>query len=96
MKGEKGFQTPEAIADEAKMEAVAVLWDAVERDRAEWAELRRLLDELHLGLANAGPEAKGRNHFEEATRIVSSLLQGDRVENIRHRTAVRALTEVPA
>lgn len=81
----------EQLLEEAQMEAISVLYDAVERDVVELADLRSLLDSLHRGLADAGPTAKGIVHFEEATRIATRLLTDDRTENQRHRQAIRLL-----
>lgn len=83
--------SPQQLIDEAHMEAVAILWDAVDRDVAELADLRQLLDALHRGMADAGPSAKGIAHFEDAARIVTRLLLDDRTENQRHRQAIRLL-----
>ncbi len=88
----RGIQPgPEQLLEEAHVEAVAVLYDAVERDVVELSDLRTLLDDLHRGLADASSEAKGIVHFEEATRIVTRLITDDRTENQRHRTAIRLL-----
>lgn len=90
----KGFSTPEAIAQEAQMEAVALLMDRVDRDVMEFADLRRLLDSLHRGMADAGPLAKGVVHFEEAARIATNLLREDVRENRDHRAALASLRSV--
>lgn len=88
----RGIQpSAQQLLEERHMEAVAVLYEAVERDRRELSELRELLDCLHLGLAAAGPQSRGREHFESAARIATRLLRDDFTENGRHRTAVRAL-----
>lgn len=90
----RGIQpSPEQLLEERHMEAVAVLFDAVERDRREISELRQLLDHLHLGLATAGPASRGAEHFEAAARIATKLIRDDLTENERHRTAIRVLRE---
>lgn len=88
--------SPEQLVQEAHMEAMAVLYEAVDRDRVEWSQLRELLETLHTGLALAGPAGKGREHFEHAAVLATELLREDRVENVRHRTAIRSLQAVSA
>lgn len=90
----RGLQpTPIQLAEEAHMEAIALLMDRVDRDVLEFADLRALLDNLHCGMADAGPLAKGIRHFEEAARIATALLREDIRENRDHRAALQSLRE---
>lgn len=83
--------SPEQLLEEAHIEAMALLMDRVDRDVVEFADLRALLDNLHRGLADAGPAAKGIPHFEAAARIATNLLREDVRENRDHRAALASL-----
>lgn len=91
----RGVQpSPEQLLQEAHMEAMALLMDRVDRDVVEFADLRRALDLLHRGLADAGPAVKGIEHFEMAAGVVQQLLRGDVQENRDHRAALDSLRQV--